>query len=437
MNPVSLYVHIPYCVQKCGYCDFNSYAGSNPDDQVGYVQALLAEMAAWAERPELQGATSVGQSPAELKPHRPRRLPYVPTIFLGGGTPTLLAADQLAAVIRGCFTHFQVAPEAEVTIEANPGTVDLEGEKLAAAFQAGANRVSFGVQAYQPHLLQRLGRIHSPAEVEAAVQAARRAGFTNINLDLIYGLPGQTPADWAETLDWALSLGPTHLSCYSLIVEEGTPFWVEEQAGKLLLPPEEAEEEMFSHVQERLAAAGFRHYEVANWARPGYECRHNQVYWRNEPYLGLGCGAHSFLPLAAPLANLGPPRPRLTASRIQGGAQIETAPGRGGEQYRFWNLKTPVAYRGALERGALPVEAGEVIDRQGEMAETMMVGLRLRDGVSDTRFQDRFGVSIQSVWGETIAPFLAQELLEWEGENLRLTDRGLRLGNQVWQAFVS
>lgn len=418
MNPVSLYVHIPYCVQKCGYCDFNSYAGSNPADQAGYVQALLHEMAAWAGRPELKGA-------------------QVPTIFLGGGTPTLLAADQLAAVIRGCFTHFQVAPGAEVTIEANPGTVDLEGEKLAAAFQAGANRVSFGVQAYQPHLLQRLGRIHSPAEVEAAVRAARAAGFTNINLDLIYGLPGQTPADWVETLEWALSLGPNHLSCYSLIVEEGTPFWVEEQAGKLLLPPEEAEEEMFNHVQERLAQAGFVHYEVANWAKPGYESRHNQVYWRNEPYLGLGCGAHSFLPLAAPLANLGPPRPRLTASRIQGGAHIETAPGQGGENYRFWNLKTPVAYRGALEGGNLPVEAGEVIDRQGEMAETMMVGLRLRAGVSNARFEARFGLSIEAVWGETIAPYITQGLLEWAGDHLRLTDRGLRLGNQVWQAFVS
>lgn len=418
MNPVSLYVHIPYCVQKCGYCDFNSYAGSNPADQAGYVQALLQEMALWAERPELQGAP-------------------VPTIFFGGGTPTLLEADKLAAAIRGCFTHFRVAPDAEVTIEANPGTVDIEGEKLAASFEAGANRVSFGVQAYQPHLLQRLGRIHSPAEVEAAVKAARRAGFANVNLDLIYGLPGQTVADWQETLEWALSLGPNHLSCYSLIVEEGTPFWVEEQAGKLLLPPEEAEEAMFLYAQERLARAGFVHYEVANWAQPGFECRHNQVYWRNEEYLGLGCGAHSHLILAAPLSNLGAPRPRLTASRVQGGAEVETHAGQPGDRYRFWNLKTPVAYRGALEQLTLPVEAGEVIGREGELAETMMVGLRLRAGVSDSRFRERFGQSIQEVWGETIGPLLAQGLLEWAGDHLRLTDRGLRLGNQVWQAFVS
>jgi oxygen-independent coproporphyrinogen-3 oxidase len=418
VNPVSLYVHVPYCAQKCGYCDFNSYAGSSPADQEGYVQALLREMALWAARPEMAGA-------------------LVPTVFLGGGTPTLLRADLLAAIIEGCYRHFHLAPGAEVTIEANPGTIDVEGEKLAAAFAAGANRVSFGVQAYQPHLLHRLGRIHSPKEVEQAVADARRAGFTNINLDLMYGLPGQTPAEWAETLDWALSLGPTHISGYSLIVEEGTPFWVEHEAGRLALPPEEAEEEMFFHIQDRLVRAGFRHYEVANWAKPGFECRHNQVYWRNEPYLGLGCGAHSFLTLAAPLHNLGAPRPRLTASRVQGGATVETAPGNPGQRYRFWNLKTPAAYRGALDCGELPVEAGEVIDQAGEMAETMMLGLRMRAGVTESRFRARFGRAIEEVWGPVIAPFLAQGLLEWVDGALRLTDRGLRLGNQVWQAFVS
>ncbi|MFZ5817388.1 MAG: radical SAM family heme chaperone HemW [Bacillota bacterium] len=414
---VSLYVHIPYCQHKCGYCDFNSHAGSDRDEQERYVRALLAEMDRWARRPELEGVP-------------------VPTVFVGGGTPTLLEGPLLAAVLRGVRERFHLTPDAEVTIEANPGTVDVEGEKLRLAFEAGANRLSFGVQARQPHLLQLLGRIHTADEVEAAVAAARAAGFTNLNLDLMYGLPGQTPAEFAETVRWALSLGPTHISAYSLIIEEGTPFFVDYEAGRLHLPPEEAEEAMFEEGSRLLAAAGFRHYEVSNFARPGFECRHNLVYWRNEPYLGVGCGAHSFLRLAAPLPNQGPPRPALTASRVQGGATVETAPGEPGQLYRFWNLKHPGTYRAALERGELPVEAGEVIDQAGEMAETMMVGLRLVEGVSEERFALRFGRPIEQVFGPALEKLTDLGLVERAGGHLRLTRRGLRLGNQVWQEFL-
>ncbi|MFZ5826640.1 MAG: radical SAM family heme chaperone HemW [Bacillota bacterium] len=414
---VSLYVHIPYCQHKCGYCDFNSHAGSDRAEQERYVQALLAEMEAWSRRPELAGAT-------------------VPTVFIGGGTPTLLDGRLLAAVIRGLRERFRLAPDAEVTVEANPGTVDVEGEKLRLAMEAGANRISFGVQARQPHLLKLLGRIHTAEEVEAAVQAARAAGFTNLNLDLMYGLPGQTPAEFVETVQWALSLGPTHISAYSLIVEEGTPFFVDYEAGRLHLPPEEAEEAMIEQGSALLAAAGFSHYEVSNFARPGYECRHNLVYWQNQPYLGLGCGAHSFLRLAAPLPNLGAPRPALTASRVQGGATVETAPGQPGSLYRFWNLKHPGAYRGALERGDLPVEAGEVIDPAGEMAETMMVGLRLVEGVSEERFARRFGQPVEQAFGPALAKLTGLGLLERSDGHVRLTRRGLRLGNQVWQEFL-
>lgn len=361
----------------------------------------------------------------------------VPTVFVGGGTPTMLEGRHLAAVLAGARRFFRVEPEAEVTVEANPGTVDVEGDKLKQAFAAGANRVSFGVQARQPHLLQRLGRIHTPGQVEQAVAAARAAGFTNINLDLMYGLPGQTPQEFAETVEWALSLGPTHISAYSLIVEEGTPFYVDYEAGRLSLPAEEAEETMFAQGKAMLEAAGFEHYEVSNFARPGYRSRHNQVYWRNEPYLGLGCGAHSFLELKAPLPNLGAPRPRLTASRVQGGATVDTQPGQPGEHYRFWNLKTPLAYREALERGDWPVEAGEVIDTAGEMAETMIMGLRLLEGVSEERFRSRFGVALEQVYGPAMERLGGLGLLERQAGYVRLTQRGLRLGNQVWQEFLA
>lgn len=414
---VSLYIHVPYCVQKCGYCDFNSYAGSQPGEQAGYVAALLREMDLWAARPEMAEAA-------------------VPTVFVGGGTPTLLDGDLLARVVGGALERFHVAPGAEITVEANPGTVDVEGEKLHLVRAAGANRISFGVQARQPHLLQRLGRIHSPGQVEAAVAAARQAGFRNINLDIMYGLPGQTPAEFRETVTWALSLGPTHISAYSLIVEEGTPFFAEFERGRLHLPPEESEEAMFREGKTLLEAAGFEHYEVSNFARPGFRSRHNQVYWRNESYLGLGCGAHSFLQLTAPLPNLGAPRPLLTASRVQGGAELDTAPGLPGERYRFWNLKTPAAYRAALLGAQLPVEAGEVIALAGEMAETMIMGLRLLEGVSEERFLRRFGRPLTAVYGHTLDRLEQAGLLERAEGHVRFTPRGLRLGNQVWQEFV-
>jgi oxygen-independent coproporphyrinogen III oxidase len=414
---VSLYIHVPFCVHKCGYCDFNSYAGSNEEEQERYVAALLHEMRLWAGRPEMQGVS-------------------VPTIFVGGGTPTLLEGHQLAQVIATARQLFPVTANAEVTVEGNPGTIDVAGEKLALAFKAGANRLSFGVQAYQPHLLQRLGRIHTPEQVELAVASAKSAGFGNINLDLMYGLPGQTPAEFRETVTWALSLNPTHISAYSLIVEEGTPFHVDFTAGRLELPSEDAEDTMFHEGKALLEAAGYAQYEVANFARPGFESRHNQVYWRNESYVGLGCGAHSFLDLQAPLSNLGAPRPRLTASRVQGGATVETAPGQAGERYRFWNLKTPLAYRTALERGELAVEAGETIDRAGQMAETMMLGLRLLEGISEERFADRFGQTMGEVYGPVLERQEHLGLLVRRDGYVRLTDRGMRLGNQVWQAFL-
>lgn len=414
---VSLYVHIPYCVHKCGYCDFNSYGGSQPEERGAYVAALLREMETWAARPELQGEP-------------------VPTLFIGGGTPTLLDGEQLAAVIAAAKRYFALTPDAEITLEANPGTVDIAGEKLRLAAAAGANRVSFGVQARQPALLQKLGRIHTPEQVEEAVAAAHAAGFANINLDLMYGLPGQTVEEYRETVAWAISLGPTHISAYSLIVEEGTPFYLAYESGRLALPPEAAEEAMWLEGKQMLEAAGFAQYEVSNFARPGFRSRHNQVYWRNEPYLGLGCGAHSFLTLQAPLSNLGVPRPRLSASRVQGGEQVETEPGLPGEHYRFWNLKTPAAYRTAIDQGSLPVEAGEVIDRPGEMAETMIMGLRLLDGVEDARFASRFGCHIADVYGPVLKRLTQQGLLEECVGWVRLTTRGLRLGNQVWQEFL-
>jgi len=380
--PLSLYLHIPYCAQKCAYCDFNSYAGSILEDQIAYVAALEAEMRRYAADPRVAGRPIV-------------------TAFAGGGTPTLLPSRLLAQVLAKAREIFPFAADAEVSVEANPGTVDFAGDKLRAAFAAGANRLSFGVQAFQDELLQRLGRVHSVAEVERAVAAARAAGFRNLNLDLMYGLPGQGVNDWRETLEHALALAPEHISAYSLIIEEGTAFHVEWERGRLEVPDEAVEEEMFHLVRATLGAAGYEQYEVSNFARPGYRSRHNQVYWRNEEYLGLGAGAHSYL---------------------------------NGE--RFWNIRLPQTYVRRLKAGQSPVEGGEQLDAPGAMAETMMMGLRLLDGVEEERFATRFGRPLGEVYGPVLSRLQRDGLLEQAGAAWRLTARGLRLGNQVWAEFL-
>lgn len=406
---VSLYIHVPYCVKKCAYCDFNSYGGSVEADHQAYVAAVIREMQAWA--PVLAAAGVV-----------------VPTVFVGGGTPSLLSGPLLERLIRAVGEQFSLAPDVEFTMEANPGTIDVADDKLARAHAAGANRISFGVQAFQPALLERLGRVHTPEQVEQSVHVARQAGFQNLNLDLMYGLPGQSPQNFAESLHRALSLGPQHISAYSLIVEPGTPFMQEFEAGQLQLPPEEWEEAMWDEAGHILVQAGMRHYEISNYARPGYESRHNQVYWRNEEYLGLGCGSHSFL-----LGDLGQ----------AAGMPADAPPGAG---YRCWNVRAPREYVATVAAGdshqgpAHVVIEGEVVAPRAQMSETMMLGLRLLDGVSEERFRMRFDCEMQAVFGAVLAEQQARGLMEriaaGGAHRWRLTPRGLRLGNQVWAEFI-
>lgn len=377
-----LYVHIPYCPAKCWYCDFNSHAGGAPEQGAQYVAALRREMAYQAARPELAAGAFT-------------------TLFVGGGTPTVLPAPLLAEVIAAALAAFRFIADVEVSIEANPGTVDVAADKLGAARRAGANRISFGVQAFQDRLLQRLGRVHRAADIGTAVALARRAGFANINLDLIFGLPGQTLADWDETLQRALQLEPDHLSCYSLSVEEGTLYHRERLAGRLDLPTEEVEEAMYDHTRQILAAAGFVHYEVSAYARPGRRCRHNLIYWQNGEYLGLGAGAHSYL-----------------AGR------------------RFWNRAAPAAYIQAVAAGGCAEEDGETLDLPGQMAETMILGLRTTDGVGLRRFSERFGRSALEVFGSAAGELQRCGLLQMTPEAWRLTEQGMKVGNRVWQAFL-
>lgn len=385
---IGLYIHLPFCERKCPYCDFNSYAGLDAL-QEPYVEALAAEMAWLAERGEWQANT----------------------VFVGGGTPTVLPLRLLTRVLDAARVAFRVLPGSEITVEANPGTVD---EAYLAGLQAaGVTRLSLGAQSFHDDELCLLGRIHAATEIEASFRAARRAGFQNINLDLIYGLPNQPLDRWRATLDRALSLSPEHLSLYSLTIEEGTPFaeWV--ACGDLSVPDNDLAAEMYELAEEMLEGAGYLHYEISNWATGNSVCQHNVVYWRNQPYLGLGAGAHSWWGVRR-WHNVLPPEDY--------GAQMARV----------------VAWAGGEAPWESPVVAGvETIGPALAMGETMMLGLRLlEEGVSLAGFEARFGRSLLDVYGEELAALQAVGLVEQLPDRVRLAPRGRLLGNQVFARFL-
>lgn len=280
-----LYVHIPFCIRKCYYCDFNSFRLRGPERD-HFLDLLEQEADRWAARLEAAGG-----------------VPVLDTLYVGGGTPTTLEAGQLARLFGALRQRFPLAPQAEITVEANPGTLTLE--KLAALREAGVNRLSLGAQVFDDGLLRRLGREHDAAAIETSVALAREAGIPSLNLDLIFALPGQDLRGWRATLQRALALEPDHLSCYSLIIEEGTPFYRWHQMGRLPRPDEEEELAMYQAAIEAAEGVVLAQYEISNFARPGHQSRHNLIYWRNQPYLGLGPGAHSWWE-GVRRANLGP-----------------------------------------------------------------------------------------------------------------------------------
>ena len=375
---MELYLHFPFCAKKCRYCDFASYAGCE-DIIPAYVEAVLQEARARAEQ--------LGRNPME-------------TVFLGGGTPSLLPAPYLDRLLNGVNCYFPVQPGAECTSEANPGT--LNRPWLDTAVSHGINRLSLGMQAYQQALLAMLGRIHNFAQVERSVTMAREAGINSISLDLMFGLPGQTPDQWRETLQAALSLHPQHLSCYGLIPEEGTPLKADLDAGRLSLPGEDVERAMYDDALTILADAGFVQYEISNFALPGYACRHNLGYWRQVPYLGLGAAASSMLPAgnsAAYLRETNPPRLSDYMEMVQG---------------LIWNQREQIAVS--------PAEA---------RFETMMLGLRTTEGVSEAFFEAMHGVTLEACYGNRLRALAHEGLVRHAEGCWRLTRRGMDVQNAV------
>jgi oxygen-independent coproporphyrinogen III oxidase len=364
--PLGLYVHVPFCASKCAYCDFASYAGRQSDIPL-YLDAVVREIT--------RRGAEMGR-------------PNANTIFIGGGTPSLLDESQITRVMDALLEAFTIEDNAEITCECNPGT--LSASFARALRNSGVNRLSIGAQARQERLLRMLGRIHDWQQVADSVEIARQSGFDNINLDLMFGLPGQTVAEWRETLEAAIALRPTHVSCYGLIVEAATPMRRDVAAGKLALPDEEVERQMYELARRTLAEHGFEQYEISNFARGGYECRHNIGCWMRSPYLGFGAAAHSFF-----------------------------------DDCRAMNPSGIDAYLA----GEAPKT--ERISKEEARFESLMLGLRMTRGVNDEDFARMHGMSIREAFGEKLDKPIGDGLLQWRGGALCLTRRGMDLQNSV------
>lgn len=378
LETASLYLHVPFCHTRCYYCDFNTYAGMLPLREP-YVRALLTEI------------NLIGKL-AQLPDGSPRRSR---TIFFGGGTPSLLNVAQINRLLQACFTSFAVDADAEITLEANPGT--LTQEQLSGLRTAGVNRLSMGAQSFDAALLKSLGRIHTPDEITQAVTYARAAGFTSINLDFMFGLPDQTMQHWRDTLKRALDLRPEHFSLYSLIIEEGTPFYAWAHDGRITPGDEDLCADMYEYADELLQQAGYLNYEISNWSLPGHHSRHNLTYWQNLPYFGLGAGAYSYF---------------------------------GGR--RFSNERDPLKYARILKTQRTPEVESETVDRSQEMSETAFLALRTALGLHLPTFERRFSLPFSQFVGDRLRIVEEAGLLEHENGWLRLSKRGRLLGNEVF-----
>ncbi|MCS6862390.1 MAG: radical SAM family heme chaperone HemW [Abditibacteriales bacterium] len=382
---LGLYIHIPFCEQRCPYCDFNTYAGVRAQLVEDYVDALRRELV------------------AQLTPlARAERV--VDTIFFGGGTPTFLSAAQLEGILQTVRESIAVRPNAEITLEANPSTVanpELSPAKLEHLRRAGFNRLSIGVQSFDDACLRTLGRAHSAVEAKETFRLARLAGYDNINIDLMFAVPGQTMGSWQQTLTEAMALHPEHISAYCLTYEKATPFYRWRATGRLRPLSEDAEAEMFERAMDALTDAGYEHYEISNFARPGKRAQHNQIYWRGEEYVGAGAGAHGYL-----------------------------------NGVRYWNEKLPQRYVARVSKEGRAIVGSERLSARARLGEALMLGLRLLDGVSLDAMTERFQLDPRDVFEREMRRLTAFGLVRQENGRLWLTRQGVLLANRVFMEFV-
>ncbi|WP_152392121.1 radical SAM family heme chaperone HemW [Paenibacillus guangzhouensis] len=375
--PKALYIHIPFCTNKCFYCDFNSYVLKG-QPVMEYLEAMEAEM-----------ALTTQMQPPEM----------IETIFVGGGTPTVLTPEQMdyfLASVHRAFPHMH--PNLEFSMEANPGTTDLEKLKVMRA--GGVNRISFGVQSFNNHLLSEIGRIHNTDDVYRSIENARAAGFDNMSIDLMFGLPNQTLEMLDDSITKALELDLPHYSIYSLKVEENTLFHTMYQKNQLPLPDEDVELEMYLLLMKRMKEAGYEQYEISNFAKPGKASRHNMKYWLNESYYGIGAGAHGYV-----------------------------------NRQRHVNIKGVQAYNDAARKG-LPRLDQFAVSSEEAMEDFMMVGLRMMQGVARSHFREQFGAELDEVYAPQLSKLLQAGLIEATADGYKLSDRGVLFGNDVFAEFI-
>jgi len=375
MKEVGLYIHIPFCKQKCLYCDFNSYV-CNDEIIQNYMDVLLMEIRMYIKEYSFK----------------------FKTVFIGGGTPTFIHYKHIEAIMKEIAPY--IAEGAEISMECNPGTVTEES--LIAYRNMGINRLSIGLQAWQSELQRKLGRIHDTEAFLRNFKQAVQAGFANISVDLMFALPDQTLGMWLETVENAVKLGVKHISCYSLKVEEGTPFYMLHQQNRLQLPEDELDREMYHSAIGILRKHGLEQYEISNFAIPGYECKHNLIYWRNEDYIGVGAGSHSKL-----------------------------------EGVRFSNFKELGSYIYHIEEeGGYPIEEKTVIPPEEDMWESIILALRLNSGLDIEAFNLKYQTDFVNRYGEALDKLMKNGLIAMDNKTLMLTQRGLDLSNSVFIEFL-
>lgn len=364
-----LYIHIPFCMKKCKYCDFTSFVGC--EKHFGsYVDALKKEMEKYS-----------GEK--------------IDSIFIGGGTPSILTEENLENLIESIYKIFLVEKNAEFTIESNPKTLTLE--KLKLLKRRGVNRLSIGVQSFIDEELKKIGRVHTKKDAADAVMLAKTAGFSNINIDLMFSIPGQTADSLKKSIDEAIALNPEHISAYSLILEEGTPLFSEVERGEVILPEEEVDRKNYRYLIEKLKSVGYRQYEISNFSKPGYECRHNLKYWDCDEYIGIGVAAHSYY-----------------------------------RDRRFFNTKDLEKYL----KGAYQEDISETLTLDDKISEFIIMGFRKTEGISKKRFFEKFGVNFYEKFKNPLDKFIKLNLIEEKGDFYRLTFEGINLSNTVLCEFI-
>ncbi|SHJ75781.1 radical SAM family heme chaperone HemW [Tepidibacter formicigenes] len=372
-----LYIHVPFCIKKCNYCDFNSFKFTK-EDKENYIESLIKEINIYSKK---------------LKEN------YFSTFFIGGGTPTVLSESELKSIFENIYSGFNIKKDAEITIEANPGT--LTKEKLKTLYDLGVNRLSVGLQASQQEHLDFLGRIHSYEEFEKNFNDAKDIGFKNINVDLMFSLPNQSFNDWKETLEKVVNLNPTHISAYSLIIEDETVFGNMHKKGELNILDEEIELRMYHYTKDYLKNKGYNQYEISNFSKSGYECKHNILYWKCKEYLGLGPGAHSYI-----------------------------------EGVRYSNYCSLEKYFKRLNNDDLPIECSQKLEKKDKLEEKIFMGLRMKEGIYFKEFEEYFKIDFMKEYKDVIEKLKNEGLINFTKDRLYLTDKGIDISNKVFVEFL-